>query len=108
MEAIGVEPIPLPDGGVLVVPRRPGLIGKSPLPLNGMIGSHQGSPTCPGGVLRFFALASGWVVVCNRCLHRLDLPERPEGGGEWTYDELRKFSAKECAARKAAAEGGAK
>lgn len=108
MEAIMVEPIPLPDDGELVVLRRPGLAEESPLPPNGMIGSHQDSLACPGGVISFFTLAAGWVVTCNQCLFRLELPEKPEGGEEWTYAALREFIARESAEWQAAAGGGAK
>lgn len=104
-----IPPIPLFDGGVLVVPRRPGLTEESPLPPDGMIGSHQGSPSCPGGVISFFALALGWVVTCNQCLFRVELPEHPEEGEDWTYAALQGVFAHECVRhQQSAAEGGAK
>ncbi len=102
-----IRPIPLPDGGVLLIPKMSGLTEESRLLLDGMIGSHHGSPSCNGGVVSFYPLAqgAGWVLTCNKCLFRLEVSEKPEGGGEWTYAALRKVAIQACVD---AAKGGAK
>ncbi len=99
-------PIPLPNDGDLLIPRRPGLTEKSRLSPSGMIGSHRGSPTCNGGVIFFYPLASGWVVACNKCVFRFEIPREPEEGGGWDYAALRKVCIRACA--DAATKGDAK